>query len=253
MLNEKLANENHEICLIILDKFLEVCEKNNISYYLTEGSALGAVRHHGFIPWDYNIDVHLDVDNFKKLDKIMSNENLGDLRWFRPSYRIIPFLMRKDSLDFAICPSIDITIMGNAPDNKFLRWIFMNIMFFNIKMFKLKNTKVKRKFPYNFLKLISKCFPDSLYWKVLKWAEERDQTTKTKYLTALTPSFYGNSELIKRDWIGLKPTYGEFEGRKVCLFLKNHEYLTNRYGDYMKPVVWEGKGEYTGCFYNHKN
>ena len=252
MKDQDYAKENHEICLALLDKFLEICEKYKIDYYLTEGSALGAIRHKGFIPWDYNVDVHLDVYNYRKLDMAMKQEDLGDSLWYRPPFRIIPFFMRRDSLDFTIRPNIDITIMGNAPNNRVLRWLFMNILFVNIKMFKLKNTEVKRSFPFNIFRLFAKCFPDTFYWRILKWSMNLDQSANKKYLTALTPSFYGTSELIEKEWIGAKPVYGEFEGRKVRLFENSHEYLTNRYGDYMKPVVWENKGEYNGCFYDHK-
>ena len=50
---------NHEICLELLDKFLEIAEKHKIEYYMAFGSCLGAVRHQGFIPWDINIDILL--------------------------------------------------------------------------------------------------------------------------------------------------------------------------------------------------
>ena len=247
---EKQIAENHEICLELLDKFLEICNKYNITYYLTEGSALGTVRHKGFIPWDYNIDVHLDVAEFKRLDDVMAKEDLGDLRWYRPPFRIIPYLMRKDSFDYHIKPNIDITVMGNAPDNALLRWFFMNVAFLNIKMFKLKNTEVKRPFPYSMLRLFTKIIPDCFFFSILDWLEKRDQKRNTIYKTALTPSFYGKSELIKKEWIGDTPVYGVFEGRKVRVMANNHAYLTSRYGDYMKPVVWENKGEYSGCFYD---
>lgn len=258
MFSEEFLKDNHDNCLKLLDKFVEICKKYEIDYYLTEGSALGAVRHKGFIPWDIHIDIHLDIDNYNKLDMAMKKEDLGEYAWFSPSYRIIPIFMKKNqvskSKDFDIVgsPNLDITIMGNAPDFFIFRWILMNIVFFNIKMFKLKNTGVKRPFPYNFFKIISSLFPDIFYRKVLYAVEHLVPSKTTKYKMALTPTFYGNSELIMNDWIGNEPTYADFEGRKVRIFNKYHEYLTNRYGNYMTPVVWEQKGEYNGCFYEHK-
>ena len=71
MLSEELIKQNHEICLELLDKFIEVCNDNNITYYISEGSAIGVMRHHGFIPWDINVDVIMTVEEFNKLDVIM--------------------------------------------------------------------------------------------------------------------------------------------------------------------------------------
>lgn len=46
--------------------FDEFCKKYDIEYYLMGGSALGAVRHHGFIPWDDDFDVFMTFNNYHK-------------------------------------------------------------------------------------------------------------------------------------------------------------------------------------------
>lgn len=50
----------HQALLLeMLKDFDAVCRKHGIHYQLFAGTALGAVRHHGFIPWDDDLDVIL--------------------------------------------------------------------------------------------------------------------------------------------------------------------------------------------------
>ena len=46
-----------------------VCDKNGIRYYAVAGTALGAVRHKGFIPWDDDMDLGIPIDDFEKFKK----------------------------------------------------------------------------------------------------------------------------------------------------------------------------------------
>ncbi len=49
----------------ILSEFVRVCEQLELTYYLVCGSALGAVKYGGFIPWDDDIDVALPRKDYE--------------------------------------------------------------------------------------------------------------------------------------------------------------------------------------------
>ena len=53
--------------LEVLKKLAEICEAQNLKYYLIWGTLLGAVRHKGFIPWDDDVDVAMPRPDFDKL------------------------------------------------------------------------------------------------------------------------------------------------------------------------------------------
>lgn len=60
----------HNVILEIALDFDNFCKENNITYYLMGGSALGAMRHKGFIPWDDDFDVFMDRDNYLEFIKV---------------------------------------------------------------------------------------------------------------------------------------------------------------------------------------
>lgn len=66
----EIMDRIHRCSQEILDAFVEICEENNLTYYLAAGTLLGAVRHKGPIPWDDDADVYMpraDADRFKRL------------------------------------------------------------------------------------------------------------------------------------------------------------------------------------------
>ncbi len=63
--------------LDLLSELDRVCRKHNIKYYAAFGTLLGAIREHGFIPWDDDIDVWLLRDEYERLKEVAQSEFTG--------------------------------------------------------------------------------------------------------------------------------------------------------------------------------
>lgn len=79
-------NEMQSMMLDMLKWFHQFSIKNDITYYIVGGTMLGAARHHGFIPWDDDIDVGIPRKNYNKLIENKEAYFLGEKRYFLESY-----------------------------------------------------------------------------------------------------------------------------------------------------------------------
>ena len=82
---EAKSSELYKRKLISLFKrLIQFLEENNLKYYATYGTLLGAVRHQGLIPWDDDIDICMPRDDYERLlsmkkDLLMNNLDLCSL------------------------------------------------------------------------------------------------------------------------------------------------------------------------------
>ena len=60
----------HARLLEMMKEFHRVCVENGIRYYLVGGTALGARRHGGFIPWDDDMEVCVPREDYERLKRI---------------------------------------------------------------------------------------------------------------------------------------------------------------------------------------
>jgi len=241
-----------QVELKILEQFVNICNKENLQYYVVGGTLLGAVRHKGFIPWDDDIDVSMPREDYEKFLKVAQKHlpepyflqthftdkeypaNFAKIRNSNTTF--IESSLSKCNINHGVY--IDIFILDYYPINKihFLSFSLKNtILKFRISAaFNLKNIhyplhkKIIRKFFSNLLKI--------LYPNIKSAIKNRDNLFKSIKKSSLITNHCGvwrEREISPVEWFG-KGTELQFENLTVKAPKEYDKYLTQIYGDYMK-------------------
>ena len=74
---DERLNQLHRVLLMMMKDFAAICERENIEWMINYGSAIGALRHGGFIPWDDDVDIcMLRADHDRFIDAVCA-DNTG--------------------------------------------------------------------------------------------------------------------------------------------------------------------------------
>lgn len=65
----------HRVMLMMLKDFAALCERENLSWVIMFGSAIGALRHGGFIPWDDDVDVAMPRADLERFSSIVQADD----------------------------------------------------------------------------------------------------------------------------------------------------------------------------------
>lgn len=261
--------------LKVFKQFAKYCEENDLTYYAAYGSMIGAIRHHGFIPWDDDIDVFMlrkDYDRFVNLRKSLSGNKYkisvyldGESPYpFAKFYSTEGTIWEYSQFPFIIGPWIDVFPIdeGDQDDeqaNKALErfhytmwkyrkaiaystWgeIGIDLIHFNIAEGAIKLFKKIRYAPFK-----------KKYIKEIEHRLDEIRSIKGKtfrcYSTALT------NEIFEKSWFE-HPISVPFEDTTINVPNGYHEFLTALYGNYMQLPPVEKRVSHP-CYFkdlNHK-
>ncbi len=241
--------ELHRVEAKLLKVFIEFCGNRNISYFLIGGSALGAVRHKGFIPWDDDIDLGIPRRDYEKLISISEHElpdkcviNCFENEKEYPYYfakvcneDVIMIEKMTQHLDFRHYIYIDIFPLDGAPNSKLMQKVhFFRILIYK-KLQNLYNGMTKRKM--NRLKEVAIMIIRLVFSR--KWIHNRIDKLAKKYK-------YEDSEYIANyfgTWGTKEISPKKYFGDGTDLFFENgyykvpydyDNYLKALYNDYMQ-------------------
>lgn len=248
--------------LELMKKIDFICQENDINYYLMGGTALGSIRHKGFIPWDDDLDIFMTPNDFDKFRKIIEKNNDPNLYlqitgkhknyYSVPKVRMngttyIEDVVEKWDLHHGIY--VDIFILHSLSNN----FIYKKIQYLMSKLLILKSLSLKRYKTNKTTKiilLIMRLIPTYLIKSICYPIIFSSRNKKTKYkCNFLGKARYKNGIYLSK-WYE-KSKYVEFEDTQLRVSTNVEDFLLERFGDYMKiPNIESIKKEQHSKYWN---
>ncbi len=240
----------------LIRKFIEICERENLLYFMLGGTMLGAIRHKGFIPWDDDADFGMPRPDYEKF-LLIAPENLPEHMMLETVYtekNHTNYFSRVSLLKEKIFVRrgahgnteriwVDIFPLDGMPNNGILRQIHKLRLLekrlayqyaqFNSGVF---HNNIDRVWYEQLLFYIGKYFPvEKLFSKMTTWIQLDNALKKYPYEQSdYLVNFMGAykfREMFSKDVFGDGAFY-DFEGMKLRGAQDYDFYLTQLYGDY---------------------
>lgn len=138
----------HRLQLQLAGEVKRICEKHNIRYFLVDGSALGAVNLHNFLPRDDDLDIGMYWSDYQKFLRVCETE-------LNPRYKMKDFTT-DDSFGCSFGQLIDTEVelvQENNQNAKDIKGVFIDIHPFS----NCSDNKLIRKLEYYRFKIYKLC------------------------------------------------------------------------------------------------
>lgn len=230
-------------------KFIDkLCRENGIVYYIMGGTALGAIRHGGFIPWDDDLDIFMTPTEYEKFKGVFESQKSEDfvLQEWRTTPNYLEYAKIrmngttfieehfKDRTDMHHGIYVDIMILHKVSMGKLSQKLtYLESKFVTLYGLSQRNWKPKSKaqaLVLASLKILPcKWMAKVCYKRIYKFD---DRTDNFMYCYWITPAKFRNGLFDKSFFES--PVDIPFEDTVLLGSKKIKEYLEYRYGDYMK-------------------
>ena len=237
-----------QISYRILCDVAAFCEKSGIQYSLACGTALGAIRHNGFIPWDDDVDICMPRADYERfLDMYVSKDYaLYDTRYQKDyPYGFAKVCDRNTVLiehiekpcKFGVY--IDIFPIDGLPKSNELRKKHMKKLDWDFRLLAWKRMPRDNKLdiPHKLILLAAKSIlhvvPIRVLLRKLEYDVKKYSYTRSDYVGHLvSPAPWGTD--VKPKAVFANPVRHAFEDREFFVPGDVDKYLTLEYGDYMQ-------------------
>lgn len=229
----------------MLKEVSEICQRNNIDYYVVYGSLLGAVRHKGTIPWDTDVDIAVPESQLPNFIEVVRAE-LSDkfyLNFYDVNKSYVNMYPRIGLKGYSTkLLHLDVYRIVGAPHNKKEQQEFKKKANYLSYILHYKNLK-EGYFAFNKINLKEKLV---IYIRAffMIFVSKKKLIRKIENLCTLYPfdtskitvnisGGYGEKEFISKELYG-QGALAEYEGISIRIPEKYLEYLEHFYGHYMQ-------------------
>lgn len=249
--------------LQIMDLLHQICVDNSIVYYIIGGTALGAVRHGGFIPWDVDIDVAMPRKDYLNFQTVVSNQcpigySFVDFKTDKNCHTNHGFFVYQDENVKAVGGGakygvfIDIFPLDVAPSdtaeqikhaNVIKRLRFLQKYFYRSNSPTDKKTLIKAVLKPS-LRFVQKVYSlQRLNSYIEKVMMRYYGTQDDKFWCSMCSHYSYKKQCMSKQIYG-EPSLYKFENRQYYGPERIKDYLRILYGDYMKLPSIEEQNRY---------